>query len=164
MDSDGNSHRSAGPRPTTLKEDRELFVDFSSILCLWFEIQDMGPTTFLTEFPTLVTDSHNQLEFPPFFEGHWQSPCTALKAGKWLSFGLCKETVKESTSLHWQNNPIVSVCLSIMQTRCYGGRMDFLAKRISLSESFCDVLLYSMQNIWDWNQCCYTVGLCRKLQ
>ena len=26
----GNSHRSAGPRPTTLEEDREIFVDFSS--------------------------------------------------------------------------------------------------------------------------------------
>ena len=42
----GNSHRSAGPRPTTLKEDRELFVDFSSILCLWFEIQDMRTYNF----------------------------------------------------------------------------------------------------------------------
>ena len=43
----GNSHRSAGPRPTTLEEDRELCVDFSSILYLWFEIQGMGgPTTF----------------------------------------------------------------------------------------------------------------------
>ena len=37
----GNSHRSAGPRPTTLEEGWELFVDFSSILCLWFEIQGM---------------------------------------------------------------------------------------------------------------------------
>ena len=37
----GNSHRSAGPRPTTLEEDRELFVDFPLILCLWFEIQGM---------------------------------------------------------------------------------------------------------------------------
>ena len=27
----GNSHRSASPRPTTLEEDQELFVDFSSI-------------------------------------------------------------------------------------------------------------------------------------
>ena len=35
----GNSHRSAGPRPATLEEDRELFVDFSLISCLWFEIQ-----------------------------------------------------------------------------------------------------------------------------
>ena len=31
----GNSHRSASPRSTTLEEDRELFVDFSSILSLW---------------------------------------------------------------------------------------------------------------------------------
>ena len=46
MASVGNSHRSAGPRPTTLKEDWELFVDFSSILCLWFENQDMGTYNF----------------------------------------------------------------------------------------------------------------------
>ena len=43
----GNSHRSAGPRPTTFEEDRELFVDFSSILCLWFEIQGMRTYNFL---------------------------------------------------------------------------------------------------------------------
>ena len=35
----GNSHRSVSLRLTTLEEDRELFVDFSSILCLWFEIK-----------------------------------------------------------------------------------------------------------------------------
>ena len=34
-------HRSVSPRPTNLEEDRKLFVDFSSILCLRFEIQAM---------------------------------------------------------------------------------------------------------------------------
>ena len=52
-DSVGNSHRSASPRSTTLEEDWELFVDFSSIKCLWFEIQAMRTYNFLTEFPTL---------------------------------------------------------------------------------------------------------------
>ena len=42
----GNSHRSAGPKPTTLEEDRKIFVDFSSILCLWFEIQAMRTYNF----------------------------------------------------------------------------------------------------------------------
>ena len=42
----GNSHRSASPRPTTLEGDRELFVDFSSILYLWFEIQGMRTYNF----------------------------------------------------------------------------------------------------------------------
>ena len=42
----GNSHRSAIPRPTTLEEDRERFADFSSILCLWFEIQAMRTYNF----------------------------------------------------------------------------------------------------------------------
>ena len=42
----GNSHRSASPRPTTLEQDRELFVDFSSILCLLFEFQGMRTYNF----------------------------------------------------------------------------------------------------------------------
>ena len=42
----GNSHRPASPRPTTLEEDQELFVDFSSILCLWFAIQAMRTYNF----------------------------------------------------------------------------------------------------------------------
>ena len=42
----GNSHRPASPRPTTLEEDRELFVDFPSISCLWFEIQGMRTYNF----------------------------------------------------------------------------------------------------------------------
>ena len=42
----GNSHRSASPRPTTLEEDWELLADFSSILCLWFEIQAMRTYNF----------------------------------------------------------------------------------------------------------------------
>ena len=32
----GNSHRSTSPRPTTLEEGQELYVDLFSILCLWF--------------------------------------------------------------------------------------------------------------------------------
>ena len=35
----------------------------------------------------------------PFFKGHWQSPCTALTAGKCFPSGLCKETVKLSIVL-----------------------------------------------------------------
>ena len=42
----GNSHRSASPRPTTSEEDRKLSVVFSSILCLWFEIQGMRTYNF----------------------------------------------------------------------------------------------------------------------
>ena len=42
----GNSHRSASPRPTTLEADRELFVNFSLILCLWFEIQGLRTYNF----------------------------------------------------------------------------------------------------------------------
>ena len=42
----GNSLRSTGPRPTTLEEDWELFVDFSLILCLRFEIHGMRTYNF----------------------------------------------------------------------------------------------------------------------
>ena len=42
----GNSHRSASPRPTTLEVDRELFVNFSLIWCLCFEIQDLRTYNF----------------------------------------------------------------------------------------------------------------------
>ena len=35
-----------GSSPTTLEEDQELLVDFSSILCLWFAIQDMRTYNF----------------------------------------------------------------------------------------------------------------------
>ena len=38
-------------------------------------------------------------EFPLFFWGHWQSPCTTLTAGKCLPSVLCKETVEESIRL-----------------------------------------------------------------
>ena len=46
INSVGNSHRPASPRPTTLEEDRKLFVDFSSILCLRFETQAMRTYNF----------------------------------------------------------------------------------------------------------------------
>ena len=45
-----------------------------------------------------IVGSNDWLEFLPFFRGHWQSPCTALTAGKCLPLGLCRETVKASTS------------------------------------------------------------------
>ena len=45
MPSVANSHRSASLRLITL-EKREHFVDFSSILCLWFEIHGMMTNNF----------------------------------------------------------------------------------------------------------------------
>ena len=68
----GNSHRSASPRPTTLEEDRELFVNFSLILCLWFEIQDLRAYNFLTEFPTLVRRSSKPGRQGKQNKGAWQ--------------------------------------------------------------------------------------------
>ena len=49
-------------------------------------------------------DSHDRWEFPPYFRGHWQSPSTALTAGKCLPLGPCKETLKESMCCHnWKD-------------------------------------------------------------
>ena len=63
----GNSHRSASPRPTTLEEDRKLFVKFSLILCLWFEIQGLRTYNFFdwisnTDVLTLLTGLFHKSE------------------------------------------------------------------------------------------------------
>ena len=54
----------------------DLSIDFGTIL-MWCHVTDGW-------------------KFPEFFKGHWQSPCTALTAGKCLPLVLSKETVKES--------------------------------------------------------------------
>ena len=41
-----NYWQSVSPKQTTLEEDRELFKNFSSILCLWFEIQGSRTDNF----------------------------------------------------------------------------------------------------------------------
>ena len=43
-----------------------------------------------------IMGSLDWLKFPPFFKGHWQSPCTALTAGKCLPLRLSKGTVNKS--------------------------------------------------------------------
>ena len=50
----GNSHRSASPRPTTLEEDQQLFVDFIKFYLHDLRFKAWGPATFLTEFQTLL--------------------------------------------------------------------------------------------------------------
>ena len=40
----------------------------------------------------------SQVKISTIYKGHWQSPCTALTAGKCLPLKLCKETVKESSN------------------------------------------------------------------
>ena len=51
----GNFHRPANPRPTTLEEDRELFLlIFLQFYVYGLRFKAWGPTTFLTEFQTLL--------------------------------------------------------------------------------------------------------------
>ena len=53
-------------------------------------------------------------EFLEFSKGHWQSPCTALMAGKCLPLALCKETVKESKFLQVVQWPKCDTVISSM--------------------------------------------------
>ena len=53
-----NYCQSVSPKQTTLEEDPELFKKFSSILCLWFEIQGSRTDNFFDEFWTLHTHTH----------------------------------------------------------------------------------------------------------
>ena len=48
--------------------------------------------------PQCIVGSCDQWEFSPLFKGLWQSPCTALMAGKCLSLGLHQEIVRQSKS------------------------------------------------------------------
>ena len=51
----GNFHRPANPRPTTLEEDRELFLlIFLQFYVYGLRFKAWGPTTFFTEFQTLL--------------------------------------------------------------------------------------------------------------
>ena len=61
----GNSHRSAGPRPPTLEEDRELFLIFLQFYVYDLRFKAWGPTTFLAELQTLsqTTNLYNFLSF-----------------------------------------------------------------------------------------------------
>ena len=70
-DSVGNSHRSASPRPTTLEEDRELFVNFSLILCLWFEIQDLRAYNFFDWISNTARRSPPAYAYPYRRETIW---------------------------------------------------------------------------------------------
>ena len=70
----GNSLRSPGPGPITLEEGRELFVDFSSILGLWFEIHGMRTHNFLD----WVSNTDQQLSLRPHNAYIIHSDCCLL--------------------------------------------------------------------------------------
>ena len=77
--------------------------------CIWLEsCFAIGWTKYRLGKSQLqcILGSHGQWEFPQFFKGHWQSPCTALTAGKCLPLGPCKKTVKESTLIRWYRTPL----------------------------------------------------------
>ena len=69
-----------------------------------------------------IVGSCDQWEFPPFFRGHWQFPCTALTAGNCLPLGLCKGNVKESCKFITAHDGYAA--------SCSGGRIT-TAKRTS---------------------------------
>ena len=73
-----------------------------------------------------IVDSREQLEFPSFCRGFWQSPCTAQAASKYLSLMPCKETVKGSTSHpyppcnRWNEKFDFTVCVRVLISRAHG--------------------------------------------
>ena len=56
VDSVGNFHRSTGPRPKTLEEDRKFFLIFLQFYVYHLRFKAWGLKTFLTEFQTLTVD------------------------------------------------------------------------------------------------------------
>ena len=80
----GNSHRSAIPRPTTLEEDRERF-DFSSILCLWFEIQGLRTYNF---FDWVSNTGRGYLNRSPIYNFSVVSGEIFLKIWFWNAFSV----------------------------------------------------------------------------
>ena len=70
-DSVPNYCQSVSPKQTTLEEDRELFKNFSSILCLWFDIQGRRADNFFywvlntdTEVINLDLQGHTAISNP----------------------------------------------------------------------------------------------------
>ena len=70
-DSVPNYCQSVSPKQTTLEEDRELFKNFSSILCLWFDIQGRRTDNFFywvlntdTEVINLDLQGHTAISNP----------------------------------------------------------------------------------------------------
>ena len=73
-DSVPNYCQSVSPKQTTLEEDRELFKNFSSILCLWFDIQGRR------------TDNFFLLSFEHWYWGHQPWPSRSyghFESKKW---------------------------------------------------------------------------------
>ena len=64
------------------------------------------------------------VENSAIFQGHWQSPYTALTAGKCLPLGLCKETVKESNT---SGNPNLTSCSGYITICSFSTSFNFLA-------------------------------------
>ena len=90
----GNSHTSAGPRLTTLEEDRELFVEFSLILCLWFEIQGMR---IYNLFDRVSNTAHTS---PSPLKSHWA-----------LNLGTCQARDGTTGRIYGTVKPIKYACV-----------------------------------------------------
>ena len=87
-------------------------------------------------------------EFLPFFKGHWQSPCTALTAGKGLPLGLCKGTVKESRHCSNKNQGPISICLYIYIQLNYSHYKKIKPLYIYNGNSYTGkIMCYKSQNI-----------------
>ena len=97
----GNSHRSAGPRPTTLEEGRELFDDFSSISCLWFEIQSMRTYNFfdwVSNTAPLINILYHTHPLVPRWRAAWPAEISVYPRSVW---GTGPGVQCLTSSAHW---------------------------------------------------------------
>ena len=101
----GNSHKSASPKPTTLEEDWKLFVDFSSILCLWFEIQGVGTYNFF-DWDSNTDESAKWVSISSVMVCHLPSHCDWISADNIVNW-----TNDKSFNMIFQILP--NVCLSV---------------------------------------------------
>ena len=109
MSSDGNSHRSASPRPTTLEEDQGVFVNFSSIWCLLFKIQGMRTYNFFD----WVSNTES--------ESHWQKHAAVMGQIKTRS----GHSFATQLSWHVQNIDLIESSQSMRQQREFSRNFNY---------------------------------------
>ena len=88
-------------------------LQFAGVMLLWLVGLNIDWDCLV---PNCIMGSHYQWEFPLFFRPQRQSLCTALTAGNCLPLGLCKGTVKESSSCDIYLYPLWSDWSFIMGT------------------------------------------------
>ena len=139
-----NYCQSICPKQTTLEEDRELFWKFSSILCLWFEIQGRRTDNFFDWVLNTDTFSFNKMHLKIFV--------------KWRQFFLSLNvliTLKDMGRVHPHHITTKHKLCAYFMTMHYAIPLPTSARGVNISTSpDCrDVarkqILEGTQNFWE---------------